>query len=88
MKRADKALERRAGPDHHEQRKLFIMADPEIITIPLHLPAAEAWALVQLASWIDPEHCACFAPWVDVDVSMSATTRLLGALVGAGFKPV
>jgi hypothetical protein len=45
MKRADKALERRAGPDHHEQRKLFIMAESTVTTIPLCLPCVEANAL-------------------------------------------
>jgi len=61
------------------------MADFEVITIPLHLLPDEAAALAKLASRISLEHCACFAPSIDVDVSMSAATRLLGALAGAGF---
>jgi hypothetical protein len=70
---------------------LFIMADSEIITIPLCLPRAEATALAALVSRIGTEDFPHreLPPDVDrseADVLWSGLLILQGALAGAGFR--
>ncbi len=67
------------------------MADPDVITIPLHLPRAEATALASLVSRIGAENCPRrAAPPLgnrsEADVLQSGLLILQGALAGAGFR--